>query len=138
MSPDPWERHRPGVAAWTFSGDRGSGRALGPLSVPRDPLPGERAGRFPQLHHPEKRDPGEADTFYAFHPGPVPSTVARPRPGRLGLLAVPSVEERHCPDLLFQDADSLERPQIHQADPGNLGQARSFTFKGRRGGQPLP
>lgn len=24
----------------------------------------------------------------------------------------------------------MERPQLHQTDPGNLGQARSFTFKG--------
>lgn len=28
----------------------------------------------------------------------------------------------------------MERPQLHQADPGNLGQARSFTFKGAEDG----
>lgn len=49
----------------------------------------------------------QADTFYAFHLGPTPSTVARQSPSRLGPVAVPSVEE--CPDLLFQDANCLWR-----------------------------
>lgn len=50
---------------------------------------------------------GEANAFYAFHPGPTPSAVDRHCPSRPGPVAVTSVEEWRCPDLLFQDADSL-------------------------------
>lgn len=53
------------------------------------------------------RRPEQADTFYAFHPGATPNTAARQSPSRLGPVAIPSVEE--CPDLLFQDANSLWR-----------------------------